>query len=172
MLSVVKNQLDNQLSFSRTAQPTLNQHTSASLSCNHPSVELNWTLLRHVGHEGSAVFSRRGKFRVMHVSPQTMLFHMQCQGPPSEHAELGYTGECPLCFQSDQLRQRTGPTGKEEGRGGFSAPAVIQRRYTATSADLRPAAGNHCNTGDVVKPAAGLDTLLSRQSLQRAGPQS
>ncbi|KAL7403762.1 hypothetical protein ABVT39_004795 [Epinephelus coioides] len=124
------------------------------------------------------------KFTVMHVSPQSMLFCMQCHGPSPVHAELRRTAdimESVRCVSSQTSSVR-GLDGLGRRGGGFSAPAVIQLCYTAasppaaasssSSADQRPAAGSHCNTGDVVKPAAGLNTLLSRQSLQRAGPQS
>lgn len=121
------------------------------------------------------------KFKVMHVSPQSMLFCMQCHGPSSVHAELRRTAdimESVRCVSSQTSSDR-GLDGLGRRGGGFPAPAVIQLCYTAapsssssSPAEQRPAAGSHCNTGDEVKPAAGPNTLLSRQSLQRAGPQS
>ncbi len=118
------------------------------------------------------------KFKVMHVSPQNMLFCMQCHGPSSVHAELRRTAdlmESVRCVSSQTSSER-GLDGLGRRGGGFPAPAVIQLCYTtapsSSSADQPTAARRHCNTGDEVKPAAGLNTLLSRQSLQRAGPQS
>lgn len=133
--------------------------------------------MRHDGHQFSVDSWGNFKFQVMHVSPQTMLFCMQCHGPSSVHAELRRTAdsmESVRCVSS-QTSSDGGLDGLGRRGGGFSAPAVIQLCYTAapsSSADQRPAAGSHCNTGDEAKPAAGLNALLSGQSLLRAGPQS
>lgn len=117
----------------------------------------------------------------MHVSPQSMLQCMQCHGPSSVHAELRRTAdkmESVRCVSSQTSSDR-GLDGLGRRGGGFPAPAVIQLCHAAapsssssSPADQRPAAGSHCNTGDEAKPAAGPNTLLSRQSLRRAGPQS
>lgn len=132
------------------------------------------------------------KFKVMHVSPPYhAVLACICHGPSSVHAQLRRTAdtmESVRCVSSrTSSEQTTGRTGEEASLHlqwySCVAPAVIQLCCTAaaaaaaapspspSSADQRPAAGSHCNTGDVVKPAAGLNTLLSRQSLQRAGPQ-
>lgn len=71
------------------------------------------------------------KVQVMHVSPQTMLFHMQCHGPSSVHAELRRTADIMASVRcvssatsSDRRLDRLGRRG-----GGFSASAVIQQLH-------------------------------------------
>lgn len=102
---------------------------------------LNWTLgltlIQHFCHEWLSVVSgfSGGKFnfKVMHVSPQTMLFCMQCHGPSSVHAELRRTAdimESVRCVSSLTSSDR-GLDGLGRRGGGFSAPAVIQLCYAA-----------------------------------------
>ncbi len=67
------------------------------------------------------------KFKVMHVSPQTMLFCMQCHGPSSVHAELRRTAdimESVRCVSSQTSSDRV-LDGLGRRGGGFSAPAVF-----------------------------------------------
>ena len=68
------------------------------------------------------------KFNVMHVSPQTMLFCMQCHEPSSVHAELRRTADIMESVRrvSSQTSPDRGLDGLGRRGGGFSAPAVIQ----------------------------------------------
>ena len=72
------------------------------------------------------------QFKVMHVSPQTMLFCMQCHGPSSVHAELRRPAHIMERVRrvSCQTSSDTGLDGLGGKGGGFSAPAVIQLCYS------------------------------------------